>query len=105
MNENIGRLKKSRGLIVDGIVSIETKNALGKTTTTKPTSPYTSVSLNENGTIKKGSKGAAVTELQRLLTEKVYNTKGVDGVFGSNTDQAVRQFQKARGLAVDRDCW
>ena len=77
------------------------KNALGKTTTTKPTSPSTSASLNKSGTLKKGSKGAAVTELQRLLTEKGYNTKGVDGVFGSNTDQAIRQFQKARGLAVD----
>ena len=97
----VRQFQKSRGLKVDGIVSTETKNALGKTTTTKPTSPSTSASLNKSGTLKKGSKGAAVTELQRLLTEKGYNTKGVDGVFGSNTDQAVRQFQKARGLAVD----
>ena len=97
----VRQFQKSRGLKVDGIVSTETRNALGKTTTTKPTSPSTSASLNKSGTLKKGSKGAAVIELQRLLTEKGYNTKGVDGVFGSNTDQAVRQFQKARGLAVD----
>ncbi|WP_277949794.1 peptidoglycan-binding domain-containing protein [Priestia endophytica] len=39
--------------------------------------------------------------LQRKLTSLGYSTKGVDGIFGANTDQAVRQFQKACHLAVD----
>lgn len=51
--------------------------------------------------LKKGSRGSAVQELQRKLTALGYNTKGIDGVFGSNTEKAVRQFQKARGLVVD----
>ena len=51
--------------------------------------------------LKKGSRGPAVQELQRKLTSLGYNTKGTDGIFGANTDQAVRQFQKARGLKVD----
>ena len=96
----VRQFQKSRGLVVDGSVGNATKNALGKTTTTNPTSPSTS-SLNKSGPLKKGSRGPGVTELQRLLTEKGYNTKGVDGSFGPNTDQAVRQFQKARGLVVD----
>ena len=55
-----------------------------------------------NGSIlKKGSKGPAVKEVQQKLTSLGFSTKGIDGVFGSNTDQAVRQFQKAHSLAVD----
>ena len=52
-------------------------------------------------TLKKGNRGPAVQELQRKLTSLGYNTKGTDGIFGANTDQAVRQFQKARDLKVD----
>ncbi|QSF42197.1 MULTISPECIES: peptidoglycan-binding domain-containing protein [Priestia] len=51
--------------------------------------------------LKKGSHGSAVQELQRKLTALGYNTKGIDGVFDSNTEKAVRQFQKALGLVID----
>lgn len=54
--------------------------------------------------LKKGSKGASVTALQQLLTAKGYDTKGVDGSFGANTEAAVRAFQKAKGLTVDGVC-
>ncbi|MCM3182020.1 peptidoglycan-binding protein [Priestia megaterium] len=30
-----------------------------------------------------------------------YNTKGTDGIFGANTEAAVRNFQKDNKLAVD----
>ncbi|WP_338472634.1 peptidoglycan-binding protein [Niallia sp. XMNu-256] len=97
----VRQFQKANGLVVDGSVGNATKKALGNTTTTKPPSPSTSGSLNNSGPLKKGSKGAAVTELQRLLTAKGYNTNGVDGSFGPATDRAVRQFQKANGLVVD----
>ncbi|MCM3729084.1 C39 family peptidase [Neobacillus cucumis] len=51
--------------------------------------------------LKRGSRGPSVTELQRKLTSLGYNTKGMDGIFGVNTENAVRQFQKARHLQVD----
>jgi peptidoglycan hydrolase-like protein with peptidoglycan-binding domain len=51
--------------------------------------------------LKKGSRGAEVMELQRRLTNLGYSTKGIDGVFGNNTDAAVRKFQKAKKLKVD----
>ncbi len=51
-------------------------------------------------TLKKGSKGAAVEQLQSLLTQAGYRC-AVDGDFGPKTADAVRRFQRAHGLAVD----
>ncbi|MBM7097915.1 peptidoglycan-binding protein [Bacillus sp. H-16] len=45
-------------------------------------------------TLQRGSRGAAVTDLQRQLTQKGYDTKGVDGIFGPLTESAVKKFQK-----------
>src|SRR4051812_16393667 len=60
------------------------------------------VLVSTSGTIlKRGSRGPSVTELQRKLTSLGYSTKGIDGIFGVNTEYAVRQFQKARHLQVD----
>lgn len=50
--------------------------------------------------IKKGSKGSSVEELQRLLNQNGYSL-AEDGVFGSNTQAAVRDYQRKNGLAVD----
>ena len=46
-------------------------------------------------TIKLGSRGESVKELQRKLN------LAVDGIFGAITDEAVRAFQRSKGLAVD----
>jgi peptidoglycan hydrolase-like protein with peptidoglycan-binding domain len=51
-----------------------------------------------------GSRGTAVTALQKNLTELGYNTKGTDGIFGNNTKTAVIEFQKAYGLTADGCC-
>lgn len=51
-------------------------------------------------TLRKGSKGAEVEELQRLL-----NLNGakltVDGDFGTNTEKAVIEYQEKNGLVPD----
>lgn len=54
-------------------------------------------------TLRKGSRGEYVTLLQTQLINRGYNvgSTGADGVFGANTDSAVRAFQKANGLTVD----
>ena len=53
--------------------------------------------------LKKGSKGASVKALQILLIGNGYScgNAGVDGDFGSATDKAVRNYQKAKSLEVD----
>ncbi|MGA9382109.1 MAG: peptidoglycan-binding domain-containing protein [Phormidium sp.] len=47
-----------------------------------------------------GSKGKDVVYLQQLLNKKGYSLK-VDGDFGKRTEEAVKNFQKRRGLKVD----
>lgn len=51
--------------------------------------------------LKKGSKGAAVEELQRRLKELGYYTGAIDGIFGTGTVKAVKEFQADHALTVD----
>ena len=54
-------------------------------------------------TLRRGTKGERVEELQRLLLRLGYDlgSSGADSVFGRTTESAVRAFQKSRGLTVD----
>lgn len=52
-------------------------------------------------TLRKGSKGAEVKTLQRLLTAIGYPCGAADGIFGSTTLSGVRAFQSAYKLTVD----
>ena len=47
-----------------------------------------------------GSKGSDVTELQKLLNQNGY-TLDTDGIFGSNTLAAVKDYQQKNNLSVD----
>lgn len=57
-------------------------------------------------TLRKGSKGQAVTEMQTMLVKLGYNlgSYGVDGDFGRATDAAVKSFQSDHRLTVDGIC-
>ena len=50
---------------------------------------------------KKGSSGPTVTEIQRRLKNWGYYSGSVDGVYGSQTEKAVRWFQQKNGLQAD----
>jgi LysM repeat protein len=51
--------------------------------------------------VRKGSKGDPVRRMQERLKELGHDPKGADGVFGPNTEAAVKAFQAAHGLATD----
>lgn len=51
--------------------------------------------------LKIGSRGPGVTSLQQDLTGLGYNTYGIDGIYGVNTQNSVVAFQKAKGIAAD----
>ena len=52
-------------------------------------------------TLKEGSKGTEVKELQVKLINLGYLKASADGIYGSTTKRAVRSFQSANGLKVD----
>lgn len=53
------------------------------------------------GLSKYGSRGNEVKQIQTKLKRWGYYNGSVDGIFGSQTLQAVKSFQKANGLSVD----
>lgn len=63
----------------------------------------------ELAVLRKGSKGEEVKTLQRLLKSLTFNGKDggvllIDGSFGTNTEYALRSYQKANNLEVDGIC-
>jgi N-acetylmuramoyl-L-alanine amidase len=86
--------QQRRGLIVDGVLG-----------------PHTHIAL-DGAHWKLGDRmlshipghmlqGDDVAELQERLLSLGFTPDRVDGIFGTNTEQAVRRFQGAVGLAVD----
>jgi len=80
-DSNVRSFQSSRGLTSDGIVGPATWEALVIT-------------------IRYGDSGEAVKAAQRQLNKYGYNLT-VDGIFGGDTDTAVRDYQSKRGLTVD----
>lgn len=52
-------------------------------------------------TILQGSRGAYVLIAQDDLNTLGYTTGGLDGIFGTQTKEAVRRYQQSRGLGAD----
>lgn len=50
---------------------------------------------------KMGSTGDEVKSIQSVLKEKGYYSGNVDGIFGTGTKNAVKQFQSDSGLSAD----
>lgn len=50
---------------------------------------------------KLGSRGSEVTAIQKALKERGLYKGSVDGIFGSQTQAAVKAFQRQQGLTVD----
>jgi pyruvate/2-oxoglutarate dehydrogenase complex dihydrolipoamide acyltransferase (E2) component len=70
---------------------------------TTPTAPATTTPAKPPAPAKlhSGSKGAAVTALQRRLNDLGYWNGKADGTFGGTTQQAVYAVQKVAGLSRD----
>ena len=63
--------------------------------------PFFPALAYENTTLHNGSRGDDVKELQQALIDLGFLKGTADGVFGNNTENAVRAFQKKFKLDVD----
>lgn len=80
--------QQANNLIADGIVGPQTWNSINL--------------LNPSSkTLRRGSIGSEVKYLQRKLYSKLYPVGTIDGIFGSNTERAVKEFQTENGLTAD----
>lgn len=59
------------------------------------------ISSNTQALSKQGSQGNEVTQIQTKLKNWGYYQGSVDGIFGSDTKNAVIRFQKKNGLTAD----
>lgn len=51
--------------------------------------------------LRLNSRGPQVTQLQKALVTAGYNPGAIDGIFGPQTDAAVRSFQASAGIRAD----
>lgn len=99
------------GLKIDGVFGKLTKAALVKALQIELNKQY-KAGLKVDGvfgsktkakcvTLRRGAKGNITWILQAILYCLRYDPKGLDGIFGSNTEKAVKQFQKNKKITVD----
>ncbi|MBZ4421008.1 peptidoglycan-binding protein [Myxococcus sp. RHSTA-1-4] len=67
----------------------------------RPRSVATAAAAATPPTVRQGSKGPVVADLQRRLAAAGFNPGPIDGDFGPRTKAAVVAFQRAKGLEPD----
>lgn len=92
----VKELQRDAGIEVDGIIGNDTWRVLNSDFQ-KPTSTY------PNYVIREGKRGDVVKKIQSRLIELGYSCGrwGADGVFGNETEKAVKKFQRDNSLVAD----
>ena len=93
--------QSKNGLVADGIAGPSTLKAISsaKSSSGSGSSSSSGSSSVSSTTLTVGSTGSAVRNLQDNLTTLGYYSGDITGHFGSQTAEAVRKYQKAKGLS------
>lgn len=95
------------GVVVDCSVNVRSVGLSGWTHYAIPVGLYSEGEIpvgTIKPTLRRGSRGADVTELQDILTELGYNPGSIDGIFGTKTFNALVAFQTDAKLDPDGVC-
>lgn len=94
----VRKFQRDNGLTVDGIVGPKTRAAIEREKN-NASLPIPTARLSE------GSRGEQVKQLQNALVRLGFMTQSEmntgPGIFGPRTDDALRDFQRSKGLVVD----
>ncbi|MCI7736264.1 MAG: peptidoglycan-binding protein [Clostridiales bacterium] len=93
--------QRNNGLSGDGQAGEQTQTKLYSSTAKYASSPVTTANPDQTRTLNIGMTGNDVYALQERLIELRYLTGVADGVFGTETQAALTQFQKNNGLTAD----
>lgn len=96
--EAVKKFQKDNNLSFNGIVDNATWERLFALTKSDFTPTPTSLT---KPTLRVGSTGPYVVELQTSLAQMLYFTGSIDGVFGTSTESAVKAFQTVNKLTAD----
>ena len=93
-----------------GYTGYVSKNYVRKSSSSSSSSSSKSSSSSSSGssakvstgsTLRKGCSGTNVKNLQKKLKQLGYYSGTVDGDYGTGTENAVKKFQRAKGLSAD----
>lgn len=96
--EAVIKFQKDKGLKADGVVGDSTEASLGESE--QPESKPESENSRSDSLVVTGARGDQVANIQKKLVAAGFAV-GEKGVFDEITEDAVRQFQQAKGLKVD----
>ena len=97
VEDAVKAFQQSRGLSATGIVDATTSRSLDEA---KWKLGDRTLRLD----VKSLMRGDDVAQLQTRLVEMGFNCGRVDGIFGSQTESAVKEFQKSVGAKIDGQC-
>jgi peptidoglycan hydrolase-like protein with peptidoglycan-binding domain len=109
------QFQQEKGLVPDGIAGSETIAELFRSGRQNQFQTYDIPSINpdvdtqtfsasrrtdvlQRDVLQRGDRGSRVRRLQERLSDQGFYPGSIDGIFGSQTERAVRQFQRSKGL-------
>ncbi len=98
--------QRRNGLTADGKVGDQTLQKLNSSSAVRAANASANATATPRpaataGSLKLGSEGSAVRQVQQRLKALGYYTGVADGVFGTETQSAVKAFQRRNGLTAD----